>query len=142
MDKLSTTKTFLNTIITFVSLVIAPVYGIAYIESLGIYVPYFDQNTIIILGSIVTALTLLSGITKKGAGATMTFIKYLASAYYSYRAMNMFTRFVLSTPETYGELIIDWGLWLALVIATTIVGGLLASLGKLAEEEKKKEKKK
>jgi len=133
------TKTILNTIITLVSLAIAPVFSIQYIKNMGITIPYFEPNTVIILGVVVAVFTLIDGLMKGGSGAVMTLIKYLASAYYSYRVMNMFTWFILSTPQAYGELIIEWGLWLYLVIGLTIVTGILQALSKIAEKEKEEE---
>ncbi len=137
---MSKVKAILNTIITLVSLVILPVTSIKYIKNMGITIPYFDQNIIIILGTVVAIFTLMDGLIEGGSGAVVTLIKYMASAYYSYRVMNMFTWFILETPQAYGELIIDWGLWLYLVIGVTLVTGILRALGKLAEKEKKEEK--
>lgn len=141
MGVLGTTKDIINTIITFVSLVIVPISGVEYIKSLGIQIVHFQNNVIIILGVVVTIFTFLSAVTKKEVAALMTLFKAFSSAYYSYRVLNMFTYFVLSSDVMAGELIIDWGLWLYLVIGITIVTGFLSALGKLAEEEKKPKKK-
>lgn len=130
-------KAILNMIITIVSLAIAPILGIQYVRNLGIIVPNFEQNIVIILGTVVAIFTLIDGLTKGGAGALITLIKYLSSAYYSYRVLKMFTWFILSTPEVYGELIIDWGLWLYLVIGVTLIIGVLQALSKITEKEKK-----
>ncbi len=132
-------KALLNTIITLVSLAIAPVFSIQYIKNMGILIPYFEANTVIVLGTVVAIFTLIDGLMKGGSGAAMTLLKYLASAYYSYRVMNMFTWFILSTPQVYGELIIDWGLWLYLVIGITLITGILQALSKVTEKEKEKE---
>lgn len=142
MGVLGTTKDIINTIITFVSLVIVPISGVEYIKSLGIQIVHFQNNVIIILGVVVTIFTFLSAVTKKEVAALMTLFKAFSSAYYSYRVLNMFTYFILSSDVMAGELIIDWGLWLYLVIGITIVTGFLSALGKLAEEEKKPKKKK
>jgi len=141
MGVLGTTKDIINTIITFVSLVIVPISGAEYIKSLGIQIVHFQNNVMIILGVVVTIFTFLSAVTKKEVAALMTLFKAFSSAYYSYRVLNMFTYFILSSDVTAGELIIDWGLWLYLVIGITIVTGFLSALGKLAEEEKKPKKK-
>jgi len=141
MGVLGTTKDIINTIITFVSLVIVPISGVEYIKSLGIQIVHFQNNVMIILGVVVTIFTFLSAVTKKEVAALMTLFKAFSSAYYSYRVLNMFTYFILSSDVTAGELIIDWGLWLYLVIGITIVTGFLSALGKLAEEEKKPKKK-
>lgn len=142
MGVLGTTKDIINTIITFVSFVIVPISGVEYIKSLGIQIVHFQNNVIIILGVVVTIFTFLSTVTKKEVAALMTLFKAFSSAYYSYRVLNMFTYFVLSSDVMAGELIIDWGLWLYLVIGITIITGFLSALGKLAEEEKKPKKKK
>jgi len=118
-----------------------PLYGVQYVRSIGIYILNFDSQTIIIMGGIVAVLTLLSSLAKEEAGAVLTFIKSLASAYYSYVTLNMFTWFIYRTEQAYAELVINWGLWLYLVIAITIISGIAGSLGKLAEKEKKKEEK-
>lgn len=134
-------KTILNGIITFITLAVAPIYSIQILERYGITIPNFDAQTVLILGVIVTLFTIISGLTERGVGAVMTFIKYLASAYYSYRVMNMFTYFIMDTPQAYAELIIDWGLWLILVITITLLSGIIAAIGKLAEEKKEEKRK-
>lgn len=131
-------KALINFLITLASLAIIPILSIQYIKELGIEIPYFEPNIVIILGVIVAIFTLMDGLIKGGAGAMITLIKYIASAYYSYRVMNMFTWFVLSTSQAYGELIIEWGLWLYLVIGITLLTGVLQTLSKLTEKEEKK----
>jgi len=130
-------RTLISVLSTFVSLVILPIMSVRTVYNMGIIVPKFDELTVIILGCSITVLTLIDGLTPGKAGALFSLIKYSASAYYSYKILNMFSWFIYQSQQGYAELYVDWGLWLILVISITLLSGLLSAMSKAVEKPKK-----
>ncbi|MHA1615705.1 MAG: hypothetical protein ACTSX9_00090 [Candidatus Njordarchaeales archaeon] len=139
MDK---KKAILSTVSTFISLVILPIYSVKTIVSIGITIPDFDPLIVTVLGVSITIFALLDSLIPEKSGALFTLIKYIASAYYSYKILNMFSWFTYRAQQAYAELYVDWGLWLIMVVTLTILSGILSALRKVSEKPKEEEKKK